>query len=331
MSLLDFDFMRRALLAAVVVVWSHRRSACSWCSGGWPARRRHGSRRSHRCRAGIPDRQRPVPTALVVVVAGAIGIEVLRIRSRSAGDVILALVFYGGIAGGVLLTYLAGNRAASSLNQYLFGAITTVSSQDLIWLVGASLALLVILAVFGREMFAVSFRPRVARTQGIRTRLHRRHDHHPGRGGGCHRNANGRIAAGHAVMIVPIAAAQQVTRSFRGTAGVGILVVCSAQSAVSSRASAWTSSRRHHRADHPCVLRRRTGAGRGDPEDGMSTARRRTAAGGGGGSADRHRRVPAPLSRSRVAAGVRRTCRAHHRVSQPGAHGAGRPGRRAAR
>jgi zinc transport system permease protein len=99
-----------------------------------------------------------------------------------------------------------------------------VSSQDLVWLVGASLALLVILAVFGREMFAVSFDPEVARTQGIRTGFI---------GVMITILAAVAVVIGmrtvglllvSAVMIVPIAAAQQVTRSFRGTAGVGILV-----------------------------------------------------------------------------------------------------------
>lgn len=225
MSWLDFDFMRRALLAALVI------GLVAPAIGVFLVQRRLallGDGMGHVALTGVGlaflTGSAPVPTALVVVVAGAIGIEVLRIRSRSAGDVILALVFYGGIAGGVLLTYLAGNRAASSLNQYLFGAITTVSSQDLVWLVGASLALLVILAVFGREMFAVSFDPEVARTQGIRTGFI---------GVMITILAAVAVVIGmrtvglllvSAVMIVPIAAAQQVTRSFRGTAGVGILV-----------------------------------------------------------------------------------------------------------
>jgi zinc transport system permease protein len=124
----------------------------------------------------------------------------------------------------VLLTYLAGNRAASSLNQYLFGAITTVSGQDLVWLAAAALGVLGLLAVFGREMFAVAFDPEVARTQGIRTELIS--------------TLTTVLAAVtvvigmrtvglllvSAIMIVPIAAAQQVSSSFRGTAVVGVLI-----------------------------------------------------------------------------------------------------------
>ena len=81
-----------------------------------------------------------------------------------------------------------------------------------------------IVAVFGREMFAVSFDPEVARTQGIRTGFI---------GVMITILAAVAVVIGmrtvglllvSAVMIVPIAAAQQVGRSFRGTAGVGILV-----------------------------------------------------------------------------------------------------------
>ncbi len=225
MSWLDYDFMRRALLAALVV------GLVAPAIGVFLVQRRLallGDGMGHVALTGVGlaflTGTAPVPTALVVVVLGAVGIEVLRARSRSAGDVILALVFYGGIAGGVLLTYLAGNRAASSLNQYLFGAITTVSGSDLVWLVVAATVVLAVLAVFAREMFAVAFDTEVAHTQGIPVRaisvlitvL-----------------AAVTVVIGmrtvglllvSAIMIVPIAAAQQVSRSFRSTALVGALI-----------------------------------------------------------------------------------------------------------
>src|SRR5688500_19995241 len=46
----------------------------------------------------------PLPTAVVLAVAGAVAIELLRERGGATGDVALALLFYGGVAGGVLLT-----------------------------------------------------------------------------------------------------------------------------------------------------------------------------------------------------------------------------------
>ena len=237
MSWLDFDFMRRALLAALVI------GLIAPAIGVFLVQRRLallGDGMGHVALTGVGlaflTGTAPVPTALAVAVLGAIGIEVLRARSRSAGDVILALVFYGGIAGGVLLAYLAGNRAASSLNQYLFGAITTVSSSDLVWLLVAAVLVLIVLVVFGREMFAVSFDAEVAHTQGIPTRfistlitvL-----------------AAVTVVIGmrtvglllvSAIMIVPIAAAQQVSRSFRSTAvlGAGIGAACAVGGVITS-------------------------------------------------------------------------------------------------
>lgn len=237
MTWLDFDFMRRALLAALIV------GLVAPAIGVFLVQRRLallGDGMGHVALTGVGlaflTGTAPVPTALVVAVIGAVAIEMLRARSRSAGDVILALVFYGGIAGGVLLTYLAGNKAASSLNQYLFGAITTVSAADLRWLVVAAATVLLVLLVFGKEMFAVCFDPEVARTQGIRTEAI---------------SALITVLAAvtvvigmrtvglllvSAIMIVPVAAAQQVTRSFRETALIGCIVglVCAVGGVIAS-------------------------------------------------------------------------------------------------
>src|SRR5690348_5816333 len=49
-----------------------------------------------------------VLTALVVSVGGALSIEALRSRRTAAGDQALALIFYTGIAGGVVLVSAAG-------------------------------------------------------------------------------------------------------------------------------------------------------------------------------------------------------------------------------
>ena len=73
----------------------------------------------------------PTWTAVVVAILGAIAIEVVRERGNTNGDVALALLFYGGLAGGVRLTGLGGRRAAE-LQQYLFGSITTISDGDVV-------------------------------------------------------------------------------------------------------------------------------------------------------------------------------------------------------
>ena len=53
----------------------------------------------------------PTWTAVVVAILGAVLIELIRERGHTNGDVALALLFYGGLAGGVFLTGLAGQSA----------------------------------------------------------------------------------------------------------------------------------------------------------------------------------------------------------------------------
>lgn len=75
----------------------------------------------------------PVLAALVFAVVGALAIEWLRARRGAAGDQALAVVFYTGIALGVVLVSVAG-RLDAGLFQYLFGSILTVTWTDF-WIV----------------------------------------------------------------------------------------------------------------------------------------------------------------------------------------------------
>ncbi len=58
--------------------------------------------------AGLVAGVSPIWAALVVAVAGALGIEWLRSRRTASGDLALALFFYSGIAAGVVLVSLGG-------------------------------------------------------------------------------------------------------------------------------------------------------------------------------------------------------------------------------
>jgi zinc transport system permease protein len=80
--------------------------------------------------AGILLDVSPILTALVAAVLGGVAIEVLRSRGGAAGDQALALVFYTGIALGVVLVAQAGALNVD-LFQYLFGSILTVTRSDL--------------------------------------------------------------------------------------------------------------------------------------------------------------------------------------------------------
>ena len=225
MNLLNYDFMQRALIAAALV------GLIAPLIGVFLVQRRLsllGDGMGHVALTGVGLAfllgTAPVPTAMVTAVLGAFLIEFIRHRSRTAGDVALALLFYGGIAGGVLFASLAPGKASSSLNAYLFGSLSTVAATDVITLGVLCALVLILLAIFGRELFAVSLDPDIASVQGIRVRTMS--------------TLMAVLAAVvvvvgmrvvglllvSAIMIVPVAAAQQITRSFRTTAVLAVVL-----------------------------------------------------------------------------------------------------------
>ncbi len=72
-----------------------------------------------------------VPGAIVASLAAAIAIELIRQSGKTQADVVLAILFYGGIAAGVVMIGIAGG-SSTQLNSYLFGSLATVSWTDLV-------------------------------------------------------------------------------------------------------------------------------------------------------------------------------------------------------
>src|SRR5919108_1319876 len=94
-----------------------------------------------------------IAAALVCATIGAVAIEVIRAKGRTSGDVALAILFYGGIAGGVVLISQAPGGTPGNLNAYLFGAITTTSRGDVITFAILSVAVLGVTTGFSRYLF----------------------------------------------------------------------------------------------------------------------------------------------------------------------------------
>ena len=107
-----------------------------------------------------------VLTALVVSVVGALSIETLRARRGAAGDQALALVFYTGIAGGVVLVSAAGALNVN-LFAFLFGSILTVTRTDLAVIASLGAAALVVIALLYRALVAVVVDEEGARVAGL--------------------------------------------------------------------------------------------------------------------------------------------------------------------
>jgi zinc transport system permease protein len=168
LDLLHYGFMQRALLAALLV------GLTAPSVGVYIVQRRLaliGDGMGHVALAGVAlgvlTTGQPVLTALVAAVAGAVVIEMVRARGRTSGDVALAIMFYGGIAAGVVIISQAPGGTPANLNAYLFGAITTTSRTDL--LVFAALAVVVLTVTVGLapRLFAVSNDEEYARAAGL--------------------------------------------------------------------------------------------------------------------------------------------------------------------
>ncbi|HYN28249.1 MAG TPA: metal ABC transporter permease [Dermatophilaceae bacterium] len=167
-ELLSLDFMRQALLAALLV------GLAAPLVGVFLVQRRMsliGDGMGHVALAGVAvgvlTGQAPVLTALAAAVLAAVAIEVLRVQGRTNGDIALAVMFYGGIALGVVLISMSGSSSTANLTGYLFGAILTTSRADIV--VFAVLAVVVVavtLALRGR-LFAVANDEEYARAAGL--------------------------------------------------------------------------------------------------------------------------------------------------------------------
>jgi zinc transport system permease protein len=107
-----------------------------------------------------------VLTALVVSVAGGLSIEWIRARRRTAGDQALALIFYTGIAGGVVLVSAAGALNVN-LFQFLFGSILTVTRGDLAVIAALGACALAVIALLYRPLVAVVVDEEGARVAGL--------------------------------------------------------------------------------------------------------------------------------------------------------------------
>jgi zinc transport system permease protein len=166
--ILDYPFMQRALLAALLV------GVTAPAVGIYLVQRRLaliGDGIGHVALTGVAlgvlTGWAPVLTALVLAVAGATAIELIRAYGRSSADIALAVMFYGGIAGGVLLIGLSPSGTPANLSAYLFGAITTTTDQD-VWIFAAlSVVVLGLMAVLAPRLFAVSNDEEYARASGM--------------------------------------------------------------------------------------------------------------------------------------------------------------------
>jgi zinc transport system permease protein len=223
----DRDYMQLALLAGLVV------GVSAPLIGSFLVQKRMsliGDGIGHVAFAGVAGGLLlgvwPVWTALVAAVTGALAIELLRTRGRASGDLALALLFYAGIAGGVVLLGL-GQGLSANVFVYLFGSILTVTPADVTLIAVIGFLIVVTVTITRRALLAVVTDEEWARVAGIPVAV---------------LNAVLAVLAAvtvvaamrvvgilliAALMVLPVGAGQILGRSFRGTLlwSMGVAVV----------------------------------------------------------------------------------------------------------
>jgi zinc transport system permease protein len=107
-----------------------------------------------------------IATALAVAIVGALAIEWLRASGTAAADQALAIVFYVGIAAGVVGVSLAGALDVQ-LFSFLFGSILTTTRTDFVTVALLGAGALVIIALLYRALVAVTLDEEGARVAGV--------------------------------------------------------------------------------------------------------------------------------------------------------------------
>ncbi len=108
----------------------------------------------------------PLAGALVFAMLSAILIGLVKLRFRQNEDTMIGALWASGMAIGVLFIYLTPGYNADLLS-FLFGNILMVSKQNLAILAVLDIIILIVVAVFFRQLIYVSFDEEYSAIRGI--------------------------------------------------------------------------------------------------------------------------------------------------------------------
>ncbi|MGC9503910.1 metal ABC transporter permease [Baaleninema sp.] len=164
---LQFDFMRNALLAGLLVS-----VACGiigtfvvvnrivFISGGI----------AHAAYGGIGlgyffgfD---PILGAIAFSLASALGMGIVQRRTEQRADTLIGVMWAIGMAIGIIFIDMTEGYKAD-LMSYLFGSILTVPPSDLLLMLAIDVVIFAVVVLFYKELLAISFDPVFATTRNV--------------------------------------------------------------------------------------------------------------------------------------------------------------------
>jgi len=165
----------------------------------------------------------PLDTALVLSLVGMLAISYMQRKKIVYSEMAIGIMISFGLGLGAVLASLAGGFSVD-LFSYLFGSILTISNNDLALVLVLSAVVLVFVVVFYKELMYMTFDEQGARLSGVPV--------------GVLDIAFNVVLAFtvvvsikvvgsllvSALLIIPASSAMQLSRSFRGTVGISLLL-----------------------------------------------------------------------------------------------------------
>lgn len=108
----------------------------------------------------------PLISALLVSIMGAATLSELRRRTTLSGDAMTAVIFSSGLALGVIVVSL-GKGFTVNVFGFLFGSILLIGFEDLVITTGILVSMLLVIALFYKELVYMIFDEDSARASGV--------------------------------------------------------------------------------------------------------------------------------------------------------------------
>lgn len=170
MEIFQYEFMHHAFLAGIII------GVICPVVGLFVALRRMSmiaDALSHVCLAGVAagllTGSNPIIAASVFAVAGGLGIEKLREKFKTYSEISIAITLSMGIALGAILLDLGKGYNANFMS-YLFGSIVAINHTDVIIIAIAGSLILGIIFLLKKELFFISFDEEGARIAGLQVK-----------------------------------------------------------------------------------------------------------------------------------------------------------------
>ncbi|MFC7209512.1 metal ABC transporter permease [Natronoarchaeum sp. GCM10025321] len=157
----------------------------------------------------------PYLSAVVIAMLAALAIELISEVTDAYNDVSMAIVLSTGFALGAVLISLNAGGLAVGINQYLFGNLSTVTNENAVLLLTLFAVIALVVGVTYKQLLYVTFDETAARVAGINVPWYNR----------VMSMLTAMVVVGAmqimgvilvaAMLVVPVAGAAQIARSFR--------------------------------------------------------------------------------------------------------------------